>query len=87
MKPDIEFASGSEIVTGWGIRVDGHLETSVPGIVAARDVAEVADWLTGELYVHAIFPNAVTQAPIAAASHPLRRSDFQRGRHPAPREP
>ena len=52
--------------------------TSVPGVVAAGDVAEAADWLTGERFVHAIFPNAVTQAPIAAANllggpRPLRR--------------
>ena len=40
----------------------------MPGIVAAGDVAEAADWLTGERYVHAIFPNAVAQAPIAAAN-------------------
>jgi NAD(P)H-nitrite reductase large subunit len=67
VKPHIEFARGSEIVTGWGIHVDDRLATSVPGIVAAGDVAEAADWLTGERYVHAIFPNAVAQAPIAAA--------------------
>jgi NAD(P)H-nitrite reductase large subunit len=40
----------------------------VPGVVAAGDVAEAADWLTGDRYVHAIFPNAVTQGPIAAAN-------------------
>ena len=44
------------------------MATSVPGIVAAGDVAEAADWLTGERFVHAIFPNAVAQAPIAAAN-------------------
>jgi NAD(P)H-nitrite reductase large subunit len=67
VKPHTEFVTGSGIVTGWGIHVDDRLATSVPGIVAAGDVAEVADWLTGERYVHAIFPNAVAQAPIAAA--------------------
>ena len=40
----------------------------MPGIVAAGDVAEAADRFTGERYVHAIFPNAVAQAPIAAAN-------------------
>jgi NADPH-dependent 2,4-dienoyl-CoA reductase/sulfur reductase-like enzyme len=60
VKPHTEFVTGSGIVTDWGIHVDDRLGTSVPGIVAAGDVAEVADWLTGERYVHAIFPNAVT---------------------------
>ncbi len=54
--------------TDWGVHVDDRLATSVPGVVAAGDVAEAADWVTGERYVHAIFPNAVSQAPIAAAN-------------------
>lgn len=68
VKPHTEFLNDSPIGTGWGIHVDDGLRTSVPGVVAAGDVAEAADWLTGERYVHAIFPNAVTQAPIAAAN-------------------
>jgi len=68
VKPHTEFLDGSPIQTGWGIHVDDGLRTTVPGVVAAGDVAEAADWLTGERYVHAIFPNAVTQAPLAAAN-------------------
>src|SRR5450830_308534 len=68
VKPHTEFLDGSPIGTGWGIHVDNGLRTSVTGIMAAGDVAEAADWLTGERYVPAIFPNAVTQAPIAAAN-------------------
>ena len=68
VKPHTEFLEGSEVATGWGVQVDERLLTSVPGIVAAGDVAEAADRFTGERYVHAIFPNAVTQAPIAAAN-------------------
>jgi NAD(P)H-nitrite reductase large subunit len=68
VKPHTEFLGGSGIVTDWGVHVDEWLATSVPGIVAAGDVAESADRFTGERYVHAIFPNAVAQAPIAAAN-------------------
>ncbi len=68
VKPHTEFLEQSPIQTGWGIHVDDGLRTTVPGVVAAGDVAEAADWLTGERYVHAIFPNAVTQAPLAAAN-------------------
>jgi NAD(P)H-nitrite reductase large subunit len=56
------------VATGWGVSVDDELRTTVPGIVAAGDVAEAADRMTGEHFVHAIFPNAVTQGPIAAAN-------------------
>ena len=68
VKPHVEFLDNTPIATGWGVHVDDGLRTAVPGIVAAGDVAEAADWLTGKRYVHAIFPNAVTQAPIAAAN-------------------
>ena len=68
VKPHTEFLVGADIGTGWGVHVDDRMRTSVGGIVAAGDVAEAADWLTGERYVHAIFPNAVSQAPIAAAN-------------------
>ncbi len=68
VKPHTEYLDGSDITTGWGVHVDERLSTSVPGIVAAGDVAETADRFTGERYVHAIFPNAVAQAPIAAAN-------------------
>ncbi len=68
VKPHVEFLQGSGIVTDWGIHVDDHMRTEFPGIYAAGDVAEAADWLTGERYVHAIFPNAVVQAKVAAAN-------------------
>ncbi|HET9732364.1 MAG TPA: FAD-dependent oxidoreductase [Acidimicrobiales bacterium] len=68
VKPHIEFLAGSAVTAGWGVHVDDRLMTSVPGIAAAGDVAEASDWLTGERYVHAIFPNAVAQAPLAAAN-------------------
>lgn len=68
VKPHTEFLSGTSIATDWGVHVDDYLRTSAPGVVAAGDVAEARDWMTGERYVHAIFPNAVTQAPIAAAN-------------------
>ena len=68
VKPHVEFIDGTEIVTDWGVHVDDQMRTTVAGVFAAGDVAEAADWLTGERYVHAIFPNAVAQAKIAAAN-------------------
>jgi NAD(P)H-nitrite reductase large subunit len=68
VKPHTEFIDGAEIVTDWGVHVDDHLRTTVDDVYAAGDVAEAADWLTGQRYVHAIFPNAVAQAKIAAAN-------------------
>jgi NAD(P)H-nitrite reductase large subunit len=68
VKPHVEFLRDSPIVTDWGIHVDDTLQTSVPGIFASGDVAESRDWLTGERFVHAIFPNAVAEGEIAASN-------------------
>lgn len=66
VKPNISFLEGSGIKTDWGIIVDHHMQTSIPGIYAAGDVAETLERITGERYVHAIFPNAVKQGQVAA---------------------
>ena len=64
VKPHLEFLAATGIDAGWGIRVDDHLRTSVRDVWAAGDVVEAADRLTGEPYVHAIFPNAVAQGEV-----------------------
>jgi NAD(P)H-nitrite reductase large subunit len=64
VRPNLELLAGSDIVRRWGLTVDDHLRTSAPDIYAAGDVVEAEDRLTGEPYVHAIFPNAVAQGRI-----------------------
>ena len=66
LRPNIEYLAGSGIATDWGVQVDDHLRTNHPDIYAAGDVAETIDRITGERYVHAIFPNAVAQGRIVA---------------------
>jgi len=66
VKPNVEFLEGSGIDVGWGVRADDHLRTNMPGVYAAGDVAETYDRMTGERYVHAIFPNAVAQGRVVA---------------------
>lgn len=75
VKPNLEFLSGSGIDQKWGILVDDRLRTNIPDVYAAGDVAEAVDRMTGERYVHAIFPNAVAQAEVVAFNvlgHDLR---------------
>jgi len=64
VKPNLNLLEGSGIAHRWGIRVDDHMRTSVPDIYAAGDAVEVPDRLTGETFVHAIFPNAIEQGHI-----------------------
>jgi nitrite reductase (NADH) large subunit len=64
VKPNLGFLQESGIAYDWGICADSHLQTSLPDIYAAGDVVETPDLLTGEPYVHAIFPNAVSQGRV-----------------------
>jgi NAD(P)H-nitrite reductase large subunit len=66
LKPQMALLTGSGIETNFGVLVDDHLRTNVADVYACGDVAETFDRLTGERYVHAIFPNAVDQGRIVA---------------------
>ncbi len=66
LRPNTSFLQDSGIETDWGVVVDDHQRTNLPGIYAAGDVAETIDRVTGDRYVHAIFPNAVEQGRIVA---------------------
>jgi nitrite reductase (NADH) large subunit len=65
VKPNLDLLEGSEIAAGRGIRVDNHLCTNAPDVFAAGDCTETPNLLTGEMYVHAIFPNAIEQGRVA----------------------
>jgi nitrite reductase (NADH) large subunit len=64
VKPNIELLDGSGVDVKWGVVVDERMRTNLPDVYAAGDVAEAHDRLTGERFVHAIFPNAVEQGRI-----------------------
>jgi NADPH-dependent 2,4-dienoyl-CoA reductase/sulfur reductase-like enzyme len=64
VKPNLDFLKGSGIEHKWGLGVDERLCTNMPDIFAAGDAIEVPDRLTGETYVHAIFPNAIEQGRV-----------------------
>jgi NAD(P)H-nitrite reductase large subunit len=64
--PNLTFLKGSGIKVKQGVLVNEQLETSVPGIFAAGDVAEGRDFSTGLAAVHAIQPTAVEHGRIAA---------------------
>ena len=75
--PNLEFLAGSGIEIGQGILVDANLQSSVPGVYAAGDVAESTDCLTGKRELNAIQPNAVEQGRIAALNMAGRPARFK----------
>jgi NAD(P)H-nitrite reductase large subunit len=66
VRPNTEFLKGSGIVTDTGIKVDETMQSNVPGVYAAGDVAQATEFYTGAQLVNAIQPNAADQARIAA---------------------
>jgi nitrite reductase (NADH) large subunit len=68
VKPNLDFLHGAGITVDWGLTVDRHLRTSASDVWAAGDAVAAPDRLTGQPYVHAIFPNAVEQARVAATN-------------------
>jgi NAD(P)H-nitrite reductase large subunit len=75
--PNLEFLAGSGLEIGQGIVVDANLQSSVPGVYAAGDVAEATDCLTGKRQLNAIQPNAVEQGRIAALNMAGRPARFK----------
>ncbi|NLF53481.1 MAG: NAD(P)/FAD-dependent oxidoreductase [Thauera phenolivorans] len=64
--PNVGFLDETPVHVAKGVLVDDRMQTSVPGIFAAGDVAEAPDLFTGAHLVAAIQPNAADQARIAA---------------------
>ena len=64
--PNVAFLEGTPVHVAKGVLVDETMQTSVPGIYAAGDVAEAPDLFSGRHLVAAIQPNAADQARVAA---------------------
>ncbi|MGB5736895.1 MAG: FAD-dependent oxidoreductase, partial [Thiohalocapsa sp.] len=64
--PNVTFLEATSVHVAKGVLVNDRLETTVPGVFAAGDVAEAPDLFTGAHLVSAIQPNAVDQARVAA---------------------
>lgn len=64
--PNVEFLEGTGAKIDDGVVVDEYMETAVPGIYAAGDVAQGRDFSTGEWVVHALQPTATEHGRIAA---------------------
>ena len=80
--PNLEFLAGSGIEIGkkvghQGVLVDANLQSSVPGVYAAGDVAESTDCLTGRRQLNAIQPNAVEQGRVAALNMAGRPTSYK----------
>ncbi|MGE0083299.1 MAG: NAD(P)/FAD-dependent oxidoreductase [Desulfococcaceae bacterium] len=63
--PALSFVPREKIATDLGVLVNEHMETNIPGIYAAGDVAQFTDIARGISWVNAIWPEAVNQGRTA----------------------
>lgn len=75
--PALSFVPQKRIKVDLGIMVNENMETSVPGIFAAGDVAEYTDIARLCPWVNAIWPEAVFQGRIAAANMAGRPANYK----------
>ena len=66
VKSNLELVQGTGIATDQGILVDEYLQTNLPNVYAAGDVAQGYDFSTGQQTVQAIQPTATDHGRIAA---------------------
>ncbi len=65
VRPRTQIVEGSDIEVGRGILVDRKMQTNVPGVYAAGDIAEAYDPLSGGNRVLPILPNAYIGGRVA----------------------
>ncbi|MHB1653671.1 MAG: NAD(P)/FAD-dependent oxidoreductase [Desulfitobacteriaceae bacterium] len=68
VKPNLEFVDGTGLALEKGLLTDRYLETSIPGIYAAGDVAQAPVKGGDERALRALWLNAVQQGKIAGAN-------------------
>jgi len=68
VRPNLEFLTESEVQIEKGIVVNEFMQSSVPTIYAAGDIAQATSLLTGESMLRALWLTAVQQGKIAGAS-------------------
>jgi len=66
--PRLDFLEGSGLETNLGIRVDDHMRTNVPEVLAAGDVAEAYDVVHNEHRINTSYMNARRQGEVAGAN-------------------
>ncbi|HEY5975053.1 MAG TPA: FAD-dependent oxidoreductase [Geobacteraceae bacterium] len=68
VRPAARFLKGSGIEVNRGVVVDDRMETSVPGVFAAGDVAEARDFFSGQKNPMPIWPDAYLQGDVAGTA-------------------
>ena len=68
VKPRIPFIEGNEVIIKDGIIVNDQMNSNIPDVYAAGDVAEGCDFFLGKPGINPILPNAIHQGRIAGSN-------------------
>jgi NAD(P)H-nitrite reductase large subunit/ferredoxin len=79
VRPRLELTQGTDIETDRGILTDEYLQTSVPGIFAAGDCAQIYDRWTGQHKLDSLWPGAVASGRTAGANMAGAGQPYQKG--------
>lgn len=77
VRPNIGFLKDSGVRTDLGVLVDARMQSNIPGIYAAGDVAQSTELGSGASVINAIQPNAADQARVAALNMAGRETRSQ----------
>lgn len=77
VRPNLKMAKSAGIAFGRGILVNEYMETNLPGIYAAGDVAEGWDVARGRKFPNPTWGNASEQGRVAAYNMAGQRKPFQ----------
>jgi phenylglyoxylate dehydrogenase epsilon subunit len=77
VQPRVSFLAGSGIDVGRGVVVDRQMRANIPHIFAAGDVAEAADFFTGQNGFNPILPNAVSQGKVAGSAMADQPAEYE----------
>ena len=77
VRPATSFVPRNKIKVDLGIMIDDHMETNIPGIYAAGDVAESMDIARRQRWVNALWPVAAEQGRIAGMNMAGRRVSYK----------
>lgn len=77
VRPNIDFLEGTGIEIDEGVVVNGRMETSLAGVYAAGDVAQVPSCAGGKPVVHALWPTAVETGAAAGNSMALEKDVYK----------
>jgi NAD(P)H-nitrite reductase large subunit len=77
VRPNASFLEGTGVEIHQGIVINDRMETTVPCIYAAGDVAQGRDFSTGEWVVHALQPTATEHGRVAALNMAGRNMPYR----------